>query len=162
MNITLRELAYPIDKDDILQIETQSYRNPWDAAKFKAVLRSKYVSGYVAEQAPINSSIDRTLLVGYTIYKMFQTTIHILGMAVLADARHQGVGTLLVDKVKEDLAKFNRVSLIARAGEDNLDAQLFLRSCGFSATKTLSASAKDKDTHEESQVYQMEFASVNA
>lgn len=135
------------DRADVLEIERQSFRRPWNCHKFDAVLLSPHVGGVVAEQKP-ESNIKLfmpSLVVGYLIYKLYDESIHIISMGTLLDSRRLGVGTALVNYVKAEAHDRKSGSIITRIGDRNLDAQIFFKNCGFKVFKKLPSCTSDKD-----------------
>jgi ribosomal protein S18 acetylase RimI-like enzyme len=58
-------------------------------------------------------------------------------VAVAADSRRQGVGTELIRFLQEKLSPTGHRQIASIVGDDSLEAQIFLRSCGFQATEIL-------------------------
>lgn len=139
------------DLEDILQIEEQSFVRPWGASQICSILTSDNVSGFVAETSP--DFDDRyyppTLVVGYVIYKIHLSSIYILSIGVLKDARREKVATSLVEKIKLDYISPRRPTIIARVSERNLSGQLFFKSLGFKFKQTLLRTTIDRDNSSE-------------
>jgi ribosomal-protein-alanine N-acetyltransferase len=67
------------------------------------------------------------------IYELHTAKLHILNLAVHHDCRHHGIGTQMVEKLVSKLSSHRRTRIMLEVRETNLDAQLFLRACGFRA-----------------------------
>ncbi len=117
------------DMEQVLDIEGASFEFPWSEDDFIRCLRQRNCIGMVAEQG------DKVL--GFMIYELHKTRLHILNFAVDPSARRQGVGQQMVEKLVSKLSsqRRNRISLEVR--ETNLAAQLFFRESGFAATSVL-------------------------
>lgn len=138
------------DLEDILQIENQSFYKPWGAAQICSILTSDNVFGYVAETNPEDEKyFPPTLITGYMIYKIHLRSIYIVSLAMLKDARREGIGSQLVDKLRYDHFNPHRTTIVTRVGEHNLAAQLFYKSLGFKLDKVFCKSLMDRDTKSE-------------
>ena len=117
------------DMEQVLDIEGASFEFPWSEEDFIRCLRQRNCIGMVAEQG------DNVL--GFMIYELHKTRLHILNFAVDPTARRKGVGRQMIDKLVSKLSsqRRNRISLEVR--ETNLAAQLFFREGGFAATSVL-------------------------
>lgn len=117
------------DMEQVLEIERSAFEFPWSEDDFVNCLRRRNCIGMVAERG------DR--IVGFMIYELHKTRLHLLNFAVAADTRRSGVGTQMVDKLVGKLSSQRRTRLSLEVRETNLDAQLFFRGAGFRATSVL-------------------------
>lgn len=117
------------DMPSVLAIEGHSFEFPWTEEEFIRCLRQRDCIGMVAER---NENI-----VGFMIYELHKTRIHILSFAVHPDYRRQGVGKAMTEKLVSKLAYQRRNRIVLEVRETNLPAQLFFRSLGFRATGVL-------------------------
>lgn len=117
------------DMAEVLDIEGESFEFPWCEEDFVRCLRQRNCIGMVAEHG------DK--VVGFMIYELHKTRLHILNFAVSSHYRRQGVGTQMVAKLVSKLSnqRRNRISLEVR--ETNLPAQLFFRESGFRAINVM-------------------------
>lgn len=117
------------DMPEVLRIEQQGFEFPWSEKDFTHFLRQRNIIGMVAEY-------DERV-VGFMIYELHKTRLHILNFAVCALHRRLYVGKQMVAKLVGKLShrRRNRISLAVR--ETNLAAQLFFREVGFCATGAL-------------------------
>jgi len=117
------------DMPEVLAIENASFEFPWHEEDFIRCLRQRNCIGMVAEHD------DR--IVGFMIYELHKTRLHILNFAVAEGIRRHGVGQQMVSKLISKLSpqRRNRVQLEVR--ETNLAAQLFFRHNGFRAVSVL-------------------------
>lgn len=124
----------------ILEIEQSSFSCPWTLEDIVRMYRSQEMSGVsleVTDKQPVFSLCSKTRskceIVGFLFfYRRGEDTIEIWNMAVDPKFRRQGYGTILIEHIKRKLTLGSRRKKIHVAlHEDNLRAQLFLRSCGF-------------------------------
>ncbi|MCA9265198.1 MAG: ribosomal protein S18-alanine N-acetyltransferase, partial [Planctomycetales bacterium] len=112
-----------------LRIESQSFEFPWSEDEFVRCLRQRNCIGMVAEH-------DERV-VGFMVYELHKTRLHILNFAVGADYRRRGVGAQMVDKLLGKLSHQRRDRILLEVRETNLPAQLFFRETGFRAVSVL-------------------------
>lgn len=123
------------DMPSVLSIEAQSFEFPWTEEEFIRCLRQRDCIGMVAER---NEEV-----VGFMIYELHKTRIHILSFAVHQDYRRQTVGTAMIEKLVSKLAYQRRNRIVLEVRETNLAAQLFFRQLGFRATSVLKSFYED-------------------
>ena len=117
------------DMPEILAIENGSFEFPWCEDDFLRCLRQRNCIGMVAEHG------ER--VVGFMIYELHKTRLHVLNFAVAPAFRHRGVGRQMMSKLMGKLSQQRRSRLLLEVRETNLDAQLFFRSLGFRAVSVL-------------------------
>ncbi len=129
--MTEPQIRWMIRKDmqQVLAIEFNSFAFPWSEEDFFACLTQKNCIGMVAERN------DRVL--GFMIYELMKTKLHVLNFAVASWHRRLDVGTFLLKKLKAKLSQQRREEIVLEVKESNLAAQLFFRSQGLSATGIL-------------------------
>jgi [ribosomal protein S18]-alanine N-acetyltransferase len=115
----------PIDMPFVLAIEKDSFEFPWTEADFHKCLQHKMVICMVAEHNGI--------AVGFMVYELRKTRIHILNFAVAKEHRRRAVGSQMIAKLKAKLCTQRRRSIVLEVRETNLAAQLFFRELGFKA-----------------------------
>ena len=76
-------------------------------------------------------------VVGFMIYELHKTRIHVLNFAVAADYRRRGVGSQMIAKLTAKLSSQRRSRIVLEVRETNLAAQLFFRENGFRAVSVL-------------------------
>ena len=96
---------------------------------FVRCLRQRNCIGMVAEYE------DR--VVGFMIYELHKSRIHVLNFAVAAAYQRHGVGSQMVAKLIAKLSPQRRSRIILEVRETNLAAQLFFRENGFRAISVL-------------------------
>ena len=117
------------DMPEVLEIETRSFEFPWSEEDFIRCLRLRNCIGMVAEH-------DQCV-VGFMIYELHKTRLHVLNFAVNVKSRRLGVGNQMVEKLISKLSPQRRKRILLEVRETNLAAQLFFRSAGFRATTVL-------------------------
>ena len=117
------------DMPEILEIEKQSFEFPWNDNDFVRSLRQRNCIGMVAE------CDDR--IVGFMIYELHKTRLHILNFAVHPDHRRNGIGEKMTNKLVSKLSSQKRTRILLEVRETNLMAQIFFRKVGFRAISVL-------------------------
>ena len=117
------------DMPEVLATEVESFEFPWLEDDFIRCLRQRNCIGMVAEHE------DR--VVGFMIYELHKSRIHVLNFAVAEPYRRCGVGSQMIAKLIAKLSTQRRSRIILEVRETNLDAQLFFRENGFRAVSVL-------------------------
>jgi ribosomal-protein-alanine N-acetyltransferase len=82
-------------------------------------------------------------VIGFMVYELHKTKLHILNFAVLPASRRQAVGAQMVGKLISKLSSHRRTRITLEVRVNNLVAQLFFRSQGFLALRVLRAYYED-------------------
>jgi len=137
------------DMPEVLCTETSSFEFPWSEDDFIRCLRQRNCIGMVAEYDG--------QVIGFMIYELHKTRLHILNFAVHDDFRRSGVGRQMINKLVGKLSPQRRTRILLEVRETNLAAQLFFRNAGFRATTVL----RDfyDDTTEDAYLMSYEFGS---
>ncbi|MCO6043616.1 ribosomal protein S18-alanine N-acetyltransferase [Aeoliella sp. ICT_H6.2] len=117
------------DMGEVLQIEKGSFEFPWFEEDFVRCLRQRNCIGMVAEYG------ER--VIGFMIYELHKTRLHVLNFAVAPEYRRLGVGEQMIDKLISKLSSQRRTRISLEVRETNLSAQLFFKDSGFRATAVL-------------------------
>lgn len=117
------------DLAEVLDIEHESFEFPWSEDDFVRCLRQRNCIGMVAEMAGE--------IVGFMIYELHKTRLHVLNFCVHPRVRRRGVGSRMVEKLVGKLSSQRRTRLVLEVRETNLSAQLFFRKLGFRAVNVL-------------------------
>ena len=117
------------DMPEVLRAEQESFDYSWTEDDFLRCLRQRNCIGMVAE-------IDDRV-VGFMIYELHKSKLHVLNFAVAPDARRRGVGTQMVTKLIGKLSSHRRTKITLAVRESNLGAQLFFRTQAFQASRVL-------------------------
>ena len=117
------------DMKEVLEIESECFEFAWNEDDFVRCLQQRNCIGMVAEY--------QGRVVGFMIYELQKTKIHLLNVATLKEFRRKGIGAQLVAKLIAKLGNQRRSRIVLEVRETNLPAQLFLRSLGFLAIDIL-------------------------
>jgi [ribosomal protein S18]-alanine N-acetyltransferase len=117
------------DMPEVLAIEGENFEFAWLEEDFIHSLRQRNCIGMVAEHE------DR--VVGFMIYELHRTRIHVLNFAVARGYQHRGVGSQMLAKLTGKLSAQRRSRIVLEVRETNLSAQLFFRENGFRAVSVL-------------------------
>jgi ribosomal-protein-alanine N-acetyltransferase len=117
------------DMAEVLEIENESFEFPWSEEEFIRCLRQRNCIGMVAD------CDDK--VVGFMVYELHKTRLHILNFAVGRDCRRKGIGRKMASKLVGKLSAQRRTRIVLEVRETNLDAQIFFRSQGFRAVNVL-------------------------
>ena len=123
------------DMREVLDVEQQSFEFPWYEEDFIRCLRQRNCIGMVAEHG------ER--VVGFMIYELHKTRLHILNFAVAENMRHRGVGSQMAQKLISKLSSQRRTRITLEVRETNLPAQMFFKEVGFRATSVLRSYYED-------------------
>lgn len=117
------------DMPAVLDIERESFADAWDAGDLSEAMRCRNVVGMIAE--------DGDRVVGHMVYVLHPGHLELLRIAVAPDRRREGVGEVLLNKLKGKVAPFHRsreaVSIDVPEPEATLEACRFLASQGFAS-----------------------------
>ncbi len=125
------------DMPEILEIERKSFEFPWTEENFLCCFRQRNCIGMVAERN------DR--IVGFMIYELLQSQLHVMSFCVAPWARRQGVGSRMVEKLTRKLSQQRRQEISLEIRETNLSGQLFFRNQGFAANAVIRDHYQDTD-----------------
>ena len=106
-----------------------------------ALMRSRNVTGMVIDLDDV--------VAGYMIYGLNRSSIELLHMVVDPVFTGLGLGRVMLEKLKSKLIE-NRTSVYTTVSEYNVQAQVFLRACGFGVVKTL----KDWDENGDGYIFE--------
>ena len=123
------------DMAEVLEIERTSFDYAWTEDDFLRCQRQRNCIGMVAEHN------DR--VVGFMIYELHKSKLHVLNFAVDPAHRRFGIGTQMAMKLVGKLSSHRRTKITLAVRESNLPAQQFFRSQAFSATKVLRSYYED-------------------
>jgi len=117
------------DMPEVLEIEKQAFEFPWSEDDFIRCLRQRNCIGMVAE--------FEERVVGFMIYELHKTRLHVLNFAVHRDMRRRGIGASMIHKLVSKLSHQRRNRILLEVRETNLVAQLFFRTANFRAISVL-------------------------
>lgn len=117
------------DLPEVLAIEQASFEFPWGEREFADCLSRRNCVGMVAQYGQ--------KIVGYMIYELGKSRIHLLNLAVAPNYRRKGIGSQMIAKLISKLTPEQREKIYLEVRESNLPAQLFFRANGFRAVSVL-------------------------
>lgn len=117
----------PKDFAVVLEIEKQSFPDPWTKQDFHRVLDNKNCICRVAEEG------DE--LIGYMVYEYNSTSYNIVNLAVARHYRRHGVAKFLVSGLMSQMSDSCKHRILVSVSDRNLGAQLLFKSLGFRAEK---------------------------
>ena len=135
------------DMTEVLDIENRTFEVPWVYEDFVRCLLHRNCLAMVAEHE------DR--VVGFMIYELHKTRLHVLNFAVSAQHRRHGVGRQMMAKLTGKLSQQRRNRILLEVRETNLAAQLFFRAEGYRAVSVLRGYYED--TPEDAYVMQYRY-----
>lgn len=112
------------DLDKVMGIEKHS-KDPWTEDDFLRALREGNCVCIVAE---IGERV-----VGFLVYFIRNKEIEVINVGVHPVCYRNGIGRLLIDRMKRKLEKKGRERITVHVHERNLAVQLWLKACGFRA-----------------------------
>lgn len=113
------------DMARVNEIEGHSFDDPWSEESILSLLRTREAIGMVAE---LNDEV-----VGFMIYLLHPSRLHLARIGVRPDNCRTGVGRVMIDKLKAKLSAERRSRITVNVVETNLPMHLFLRGMGFRA-----------------------------
>ena len=117
------------DMPEVLQTEQESFEFAWTEEDFLRCLRQRNCIGMVAEQGE--------KVVGFMIYELHKSKLHILNFAVAPSCRRSSIGGQMVSKLISKLSSHRRTRITLEVRETNLPAQLFFSKQSFLAVRVL-------------------------
>ena len=133
------------DMPDVMGIEVASFEYAWTEDDFLRCLRQRNCIGMVAERGDT--------IVGFMIYELHRTKLHVLNFAVHPSVRRSGIGGQMVSKLVYKLCSHRRQKISLAVREGNTAAQLFFRAHKFKASRVLRNYYEDSGED----AFQMEF-----
>ena len=128
LSIDLRWLCRK-DLPEVVAIEKACFSHPFNEDNFTSLLRDRNTIGIVAEN-------ENSRVLGFMIYELRRHSIHILDIAVDSFFFRNGIGSLLLYRLKLKLSSNSqRKSITIRVKESNLRALNFFKSEEFIVTK---------------------------
>jgi ribosomal-protein-alanine N-acetyltransferase len=114
------------DLDEVLYIE-RGTSDKWDESDISSQLRQRNCIAVVAESS--DGPID-----GWMCYELHLNHIELIRIAVCTRDRRCGIGTRLIERLKDKLEQQRRNRIEVIVAGHSLTAQMFFSACGFHAT----------------------------
>lgn len=117
--------------DEVLRIEKEVFKYPWEEADFLVCLSQRNHIGTVIED------YDTREVVGFLLYRLNKDSLFIVNLAVIKSHQRTGLARFAINKLISRLTQQRRSQIITEVRETNLTAQLFFSSVGFKAVRIL-------------------------
>lgn len=127
------------DMDEVMEIEKRSFDHPWSEDEFMMHLRERNTIGAVIE--------DNTQIIGYMVYELHKGKLELLNLAVKPIERRSGYGRQMIQLLIDKLEQQRRTTIECTISDNNLNAQLFLQSCGFKACRVIKDAWNGSDAY---------------
>lgn len=115
------------DFAEVMRIERICFEFPWSESEARSVFAHRFTRVRTIQG-------DDGRILAYAVYQEHKDLLHLLSLATAPDVRRKGCARLLIDHMLKLLAGPGSPKKIeCEVRETNLDAQLFLKSCGFRA-----------------------------
>lgn len=115
------------DLDDILDIETVSFPNPWNRGMFESELRNPVSFAYTLKV----SLGGGMALAGYIVFWVAHGEAHILNIAVKPEFRKQGIGKTLLAAALDMMQRNLVYEVFLEVRRSNRAARELYRKFGF-------------------------------
>lgn len=135
------------DMPQVLQIEGESFMEPWSEDDFIRCLRQRNCIGMVATD-PESQNV-----IGHMVYELHKSRLHLLNIAVGMGHRRRGVGRAMIEKLIGKLNSNRRSRIVLECADWNLPAHKFFRSCGMLAVGVV----RDFYIHDDADAYSFVF-----
>lgn len=119
--------ASPADLPTLVEIERQTFPEPWSRAVLEAELAGPF--GFLLVASPAQDEPP----VAYAAFRTAAEEAELLRLAVLPEQRHRGLGRALVDRGLERLARQGVGRCFLEVREHNEDARRLYERAGFTA-----------------------------
>lgn len=119
------------DFPEVLAIDRDGFDPPWTEEEFLTRLRQRTTIGMIAESLDPTEGKHWCPVVGFFIYTLHEHHVELHRIAVAPRYRRRGVGRAMLAKLNEKLSAHRRTSAMLSVPDDNLNAHLWLRACGW-------------------------------
>lgn len=126
-------LRYCVNQDmnSLVRIDQETMLHPWDADTFREMVHKPSTYALIGEVD------DR--VAGYLLYEKRKTQIILVRMAVCLRMQRQGIGTVLLTRIK------GTFPMVTRLRETNLPALMFFKKNLFRAAQIIRGHYGDED-----------------
>jgi len=109
----------------MVRIERDCFDSPMEECEFTAYFRHGNTVGLVMDL--------RDEVIGFMFYGLFRRRIDLLNMVIAPDYQGQGFGTIMINRLKRNLAYGRKEKITTLVDDANVEAHLFFQACGFRA-----------------------------
>jgi ribosomal-protein-alanine N-acetyltransferase len=114
------------DLDQVLEIETESFVEPWTRANFEEEI------GGLGDST-LTVALLGEKVAGYSVTWYLPDHVHLANVAVRGDCRGRGIGRALVEDVIENAARGGVGKIMLEVRESNVEARRLYETLGFRA-----------------------------
>jgi ribosomal-protein-alanine N-acetyltransferase len=125
------------DLPEVIALTKQTPETPWTEQDLRSRLGQRNTIGIIAER---NDTIE-----AFAVYELHPNRLHINNLIVSDRSRRQGIGKLIIDKLKNKLDPERKNRITLNVSESNLVAQQFLRAMGFRAVQIIRKPYDDRE-----------------
>jgi ribosomal-protein-alanine N-acetyltransferase len=118
------------DLDGVLEVEAESFTNPWTREMYVAELRNRSVCHIMVVRT------EARPVVGYCAFWLVSDEIHINNLAIRPGFRGQGLGTALVSEVLAHAQALGATRATLEVRESNVNARRMYERLGFQVAAT--------------------------
>lgn len=111
------------DLDDVTDIASRCFSAPWERKDFEFSVRAEHDTGLLAECGGMAA--------GFCIIRCCSPQADIIDVAVIPEARKQGIGTLMVEKLLDEGRKRGVSEFMLEVRASNLPAIRLYENAGF-------------------------------
>ncbi len=117
------------DLPEIIDIYNSHFDDIWTEEDVLILLRQGNCIGMVVEY--------ENKIIGFMLYELHKSKLRILSLVVHLEYQRQGIGSYMIQKLKDKLSQQRRKEIVLEVDETNLTALLFYKSLGFKANSIL-------------------------
>ncbi len=116
----------PADLPPVMEIEMQSFPNPWHESTFRGEIQHRPISFPLVV---VHNALDR--VIGYIVFWLIGEEAQINNIAMHPDFRRLGIGERVLRQVIEQLRSSGAVMVTLEVRPSNIGAQTLYRKLGF-------------------------------
>jgi ribosomal-protein-alanine N-acetyltransferase len=135
MTLLIERTLAERDLDEIVEIESASFSNPWTRAMYLRELQNPDVSFLYILRVPLDDGVTHRIA-GFCSFWLVLDEIHINNLAVLREYQGQGFGTALLRHVLEAGASRGASRATLEVRRSNAPARRLYERLGFTVAAT--------------------------
>jgi len=112
------------DLDQVLEIETESFVEPWTRQNFEQEIESPSASEMMV-------ALLEKKVVGYSVTWYLEHEVHLANVAVRKSCRARGIGRALVEEVLDRARSEGAAQIVLEVRESNVEAIKLYETLGF-------------------------------
>ena len=118
------------DLDQVLAIETESFREPWTRENFAKELMAR-------GDSELTVAVEGEAVLGYSVVWFVEEEVHLANVAVRRSSREQGLGRTLVEAVVCRAESLGALRIVLEVRKSNVEAQNLYETLGFRAVGSI-------------------------